>query len=204
MAEVFATSDELAPARSTRRELGRGSGFLLVALLVVIWEAVARLGIVTSTDWPPFSEVAQRLVVGLLSGELLSVIAPTLRVTFEGFALGCLFAIPTGLLIAVSSWCRRLVQPTVDLLRPIPIPAILPPLIFLLGLGDAKSRVGITSAARSYHPSLARRAKWGLRGIAPAPLRTRSRTENGADRDFLALRRRIHGQDCLSGAESGR
>jgi NitT/TauT family transport system permease protein/sulfonate transport system permease protein len=123
-------------ARRIRWRESRASGVLLIVALLCLWEASARFGIVQSVNWPPFSLVLQQLVAGLADGELLSVTLSTLVRMAEGYAIGSAIGIVAGFAIALSRPVRLLFQPTIDLLRPIPIPAIIPPLIFLLGLDD--------------------------------------------------------------------
>jgi len=128
-----------APARGYLAWLreSRASGVILVLLLLALWEASARFGIVQSVNWPPFSIVMTSLVTGLVDGELLPVILSTLWRMMRGYAIGCTLGISLGLAIALSRPVRMALLPLIELLRPIPIPAIIPPLIFLLGLGDA-------------------------------------------------------------------
>jgi NitT/TauT family transport system permease protein/sulfonate transport system permease protein len=104
--------------------------------LLALWEATARFGIVQSVNWPPFSAVMATLIAGLADGELAPVILSTLWRMARGYAIGCAVGVPLGFAIALSRPVRLALQPTIELLRPIPIPAIIPPLIFLLGLDD--------------------------------------------------------------------
>ncbi|HXR87441.1 MAG TPA: ABC transporter permease [Stellaceae bacterium] len=115
----------------------RATGVLLVLALLGLWEASARFGIVQSTNWPPFSTVLVTLVAGLGDGELLPLVLSTLWRMARAYAVGCGIGVSLGFAIALYRPVRQLLLPTIELLRPIPIPAIIPPLIFLLGLGDA-------------------------------------------------------------------
>lgn len=115
----------------------RASGVVLVLLLLCMWEGSVRFGLVQSLNWPAFSEVIASLVVGLASGELLEVILSTLRRMIFGYVIGCGIAIPLGFAIALVRPIRLTLQPTIELLRTVPIPAVIPPLIFLLGVGDS-------------------------------------------------------------------
>ena len=76
------------------------------------------------------------LVAGLGDGELLPLVLSTLWRMARGYAMGCALGVSLGFAIALYRPVRQLLLPTIELLRPIPIPAIIPPLIFLLGLGD--------------------------------------------------------------------
>jgi ABC-type nitrate/sulfonate/bicarbonate transport system permease component len=115
----------------------RASGVILVLLLLCLWEASVRTGLVQSLNWPAFSTVIVSLVAGLASGELLEVILSTLGRMLSGYVIGCAVAIPLGFAIALVRPVRLTLQPTFELLRTVPIPAIIPPLIFLLGVGDS-------------------------------------------------------------------
>lgn len=115
----------------------RASGVVLVVLLLCLWEASVRSGLVQSLNWPAFSTVIASLVAGLASGELLEVILSTLGRMLSGYVIGCAVAIPLGFAIALSRPVRLTLQPTIELLRTVPIPAVIPPLIFLLGVGDS-------------------------------------------------------------------
>lgn len=122
--------------RSFRLRDSRASGVLLVLVLLGLWEASARLGIVQSSNWPPFSTVMVTLVTGIADGELLPVIVSTLWRMARGYAIGSALGVSVGFAIALCRPVRLALLPTIELLRPIPIPAIIPPLIFLLGLDD--------------------------------------------------------------------
>lgn len=122
--------------RSFRLRDSRASGVVLVLVLLCLWEASARLGIVQSSNWPPFSTVMATLFTSIADGELLPVIVSTLWRMARGYAIGGAFGVGVGFVIALYRPARLALLPTVELLRPIPIPAIIPPLIFLLGLGD--------------------------------------------------------------------
>jgi ABC-type nitrate/sulfonate/bicarbonate transport system permease component len=82
----------------------------------------------------------------LVSGDLPVVIGATLWVMVRGYAIGCGAGIALG--FAIASWrpVRLTIEPTIDLLRTIPVAAIIPPLIFVFGLGDALKLFSISFA----------------------------------------------------------
>lgn len=132
--------------RTYRLRDSRASGVLLVLALLALWEATARFGIVQSSNWPPFSTVVVSMVASIADGELLPVILSTLWRMARGYVIGCALGIGIGFPIALYKPVRLALLPTIDLLRPIPIPAIIPPLIFLLGLGEAMRLFAIAFA----------------------------------------------------------
>lgn len=114
----------------------RLSGFLLILVLLVLWEVSARCW-VDSTSWPPLTQVFASFGVELAGGELGAAFGSSLVRMFTGFAAGGVAGVAVGLVMASYRWCQALLEPTVELLRPIPIPALVPPLILILGIDDA-------------------------------------------------------------------
>jgi ABC-type nitrate/sulfonate/bicarbonate transport system permease component len=114
----------------------RVSGILLVVGLLLLWEASARFGFVRSTNWPPFSAVLVALVRGIAGGELLGVIGSSMWRMTQGYLLGAAAGIVIGLALALIPPVRATLEPAIELVRPIPITAVIPPLIFILGLDD--------------------------------------------------------------------
>jgi ABC-type nitrate/sulfonate/bicarbonate transport system permease component len=114
----------------------RLSGVVLVIALLLLWEASVQFGLVQSMNWPAFSAVMSALYAGLASGELERVIGATLWVMARGYVIGCGLGIVIGFAIALWRPVRLTVEPTIDILRTIPATAIIPPLIFVFGLGD--------------------------------------------------------------------
>ncbi len=113
------------------------SGWALVAGLCLLWQLSVDLGWIRSENWPPLSAVLVKIGEGAASGEWLTVFAPSIVRMLAGYALGCALGVVLGALMANSRWARRLLGTSIALLRPLPVPAIIPPLILLLGVDDA-------------------------------------------------------------------
>ncbi|QJW83830.1 ABC transporter permease subunit [Ramlibacter terrae] len=132
-----------------KRDGGRRSyrvwGFVLVAALLLLWEASARLW-VTSPNWPPVSQVAVSGIEGLRNGELLRVFASSPGRMLAGFAIGAALGIAVGLAMGRFRLVNAALDTLVELVRPIPMPAIVPPLILLLGI-DSTMKITIVAFA---------------------------------------------------------
>ncbi len=113
------------------------TGWALVVGLCVLWQLSVVLGWVQSENWPPLSAVLAKIWEGFVSGEWLSVFGPSIVRMLSGYALGCALGVMLGMLVANSRWAKRLLGTSIALLRPLPVPAIIPPLILLLGVDDA-------------------------------------------------------------------
>jgi ABC-type nitrate/sulfonate/bicarbonate transport system permease component len=101
-----------------------------------LWEGSARFGLVQSVNWPPFSAVVVAVARGVASGEFGPVVGWTLWRVLRGYFIGCILGVTIGFAIALWRPVRLSVEPTLEILRCIPATAVIPPLIFIFGLGD--------------------------------------------------------------------
>ena len=115
---------------------GRRLGVWLIVALLLLWEASARLGWVVSDNWPPASAVLIAAARALGGGDLLTALGGTLYRMAVGFALGSLAGVILGVMLATSSLLRLTLAPLLEILRPLPVPALIPPLVLFLGLDD--------------------------------------------------------------------
>lgn len=125
--------------RNQRRTFGgrRVSGYSLIIGLLLAWELSARLGIVRSENWPPVTQVLTAAAASLAGGDLALALTGTLYRMLVGLILGSAIGVLAGIALASSRWMRLTVEPLIELLRPLPVPALVPPLILFLGLDDA-------------------------------------------------------------------
>lgn len=144
----------------------RASGVFLLLVLLLLWQLSAQFWI-DSPNWPPLSAVAKSLVAGLASGELLGVFGSSLYLMLTGYTIGVVGAIGLGLLMANVRLARVAFEPMVELLRPIPVPAIVPPLILLLGVDDALKIFIVTFSA--FFPVLVNTIG-GVRAVDPVAI----------------------------------
>jgi ABC-type nitrate/sulfonate/bicarbonate transport system permease component len=124
----------------------RAAGFLLIALMLMLWQVSATGGWVVSDNWPPFTQVLLAGWRGLASGELAPVLGSTLYRMAAGFAIGSVLGIVFGLLLGQYRLLDWAVRPLIEIQRTLPSPAIVPPLILLLGVDDALKIFVVTLA----------------------------------------------------------
>lgn len=115
----------------------RWLGVLTLVVLVGLLEAAVRGGGVNAALVPAPSTVALRLSTILQTGDAWRPLGETLALLAAAYAVGCALAVAAGLAMGRSAWVHGLLEPLVEVLRPLPKPALLPPLILFLGLGDA-------------------------------------------------------------------
>lgn len=101
----------------------------------LIWQLLAMKFPITV--FPSPAEVA-RSGAGMISdGSLFGHIGISLYRMMTGFILGCLIAIPTGLLMSVNKFFRRVMEPFVNFFRFVPAIAFVVFAILWFGIGEA-------------------------------------------------------------------
>ena len=127
-----------------------GPWFLLLpATLAALWHFAVELrwvtpGIIPSpaqvlSSWRTWIFGSSAATLSPYSGSWLDNVAYSTRRVLEGFGLAALVAIPLGLVIGWNRLVARLADPTIQLLRPVPITAWLPFAIAVFGIYDASA-----------------------------------------------------------------
>lgn len=110
------------------------AGSFLAFLL--FWEAITRLGLLDAVFVPAPSKVWDAALGFVREGGVWDdVSVSVLRVT-GGFLLSALLAIPIGLLVGSYRVAEGLVQPITEFVRYIPVPALIPLMMLLFGIGE--------------------------------------------------------------------
>ena len=124
----------------------RLSGLLVFCALAAAWEGLSRWGVVSRLYFPPVSTIAATFwdltVSGLLPGQALSTVSRAVTELLLALAVMA----PLGLAMGVSRRLSALLTPTVELLRPVPPPAIIPAAMLLFGIGTGMKLVVIVFA----------------------------------------------------------
>lgn len=135
--------------RSTRRR--GGLGLLGIGTVLAAWAIVARLQLVPELFLPAPRSVAtaawEMAVTGYRGATLLGHVAYSLGRLLAGFALAAVTAIPLGLAMGFSDRIRRVLDPLIELYRPLPPLAYYTLLIVWLGIGEASKIVLLYLAA---------------------------------------------------------
>ena len=135
-------------SRSRRAALGWRLAAL--ALFLALWSLAG--GIVEATrPFNPLFLPAPWVVIGALlelarKGQLWMHVAATLERVAIGFTVGAVLALGLGLLAGQIRVVRSVVEPVIELLRPIPPLAMLPLFIVWIGIGEA-SKIGFITYA---------------------------------------------------------
>lgn len=107
-----------------------------VLIVVLAWEAVSRLGLVSTDLLPPFSQVVTAFVGLVRDGSLLQNGVQSIWRALAGFAAAVLVGSALGAAMALSPRTRTAVNPLVQIFYPLPKSALIPLVLVWFGLGD--------------------------------------------------------------------
>lgn len=109
--------------------------YLPIVLLLILWELIARSGLVAKDVLPAFSTVALRLWALCASGDMVANAGVSLLRVGLGLSLSIVAGTGLGLALASSVIAERLIQPSLTFLYPLPKSALIPVIIIWLGFG---------------------------------------------------------------------
>jgi ABC-type nitrate/sulfonate/bicarbonate transport system permease component len=143
-----------------------------VLAFAALW-SVAAGAVILLKLFNPIFLAGPWLVFGTLwhfarDGQLWSHVAATLERVVVGFSLGASLAVALGIPAGASGVLGRVIEPVVELLRPIPPLAVLPLFIVWVGIGET-SKVAFITYATFFPTFLA--TVHAVRGVDPVLVR---------------------------------
>ena len=150
----------------------------LPAILLILWHVSVVSGIVRGQVLPTPGEVGVTLVdlifansgaAGRYSGDWWDHASASLVRVYAGFALAAALAVPIGLGIGLSRGFERFVDPTIQVLRNIPVTGFLPIALVIFGFGGQAAVYLIALAA--FFPTVVN-TTYGVRQIPPSFVRS--------------------------------
>ncbi|NYH16774.1 ABC transporter permease subunit [Paraburkholderia bryophila] len=128
---------------STRFYLGISKGtlyrwlsWLVPALVLVLWQVAAQLGLIAPQVLPAPSSVAATALELARSGELFVHLGVSLLRAATGFAIGGTLGLALGVLVGFSPLAQALLDRSVQMVRAVPFLAMLPLVIVWFGVGE--------------------------------------------------------------------
>ncbi|WP_316227286.1 ABC transporter permease [Bradyrhizobium sp. SZCCHNR1047] len=137
---------------------------LLPFAALLVFEAWMRLASVQSDSLAPPSAIAIALLGALTDGSMLAATRDTLASVFAGLALGGTIGLVLGIALGLSPIFNRLMEVTIEAIRPIPSVALLPIALIALGFGY-RMEIAIVAFACVWPVLIVTRAAVG--GIEP-------------------------------------
>ena len=114
---------------------------LSVALLLLLWWSVTELGLVAPLFLPPPQLVLQKLLLiaspqGFMDATLWQHLGASLARMLVALFFAALIGIPVGIAMGLSPAMRGLLDPLIELYRPVPPLAYLPLMVIWFGIGE--------------------------------------------------------------------
>jgi NitT/TauT family transport system permease protein len=154
--------------------------YLPLLLLAVVWEAVSRFGLVSSSALPSLSDVVRAWIELVKDGELITNGLSSLYRAAAGLALSIAVGSVLGIFMAWWKPVNVLFSPIVEIFYPLPKSALIPVTVIWLGFGDGSKilliflgcmlpvTIGAFNGARSSEQALV----WSARCMGASRLRT--------------------------------
>ncbi|WP_324741645.1 ABC transporter permease [Tsuneonella sp. CC-YZS046] len=114
-----------------------GGRWLSPVLILLLWEAGSRGGLIPPRILAAPSDVFETMVGMIVSGELPANLAVSLQRMGLGLVIGTAIGLATGLTAGLSRVGEQLIDPLMQIKRTIPSLALTPLLILWLGIGEA-------------------------------------------------------------------
>ncbi len=105
-------------------------------LLLVLWEVGARTGVIPARVLAAPSTVAATAAHLIASGELIRNLLVSLGRVAAGFSLALFTGIALALAAGLSRWGETLLDPPIQMLRTLPLLALVPLFIVWFGIGE--------------------------------------------------------------------
>jgi ABC-type nitrate/sulfonate/bicarbonate transport system permease component len=135
-----------------------------VLLLLALWEAVVRAGLIPETSIPPATSAIGELASQVSQAAMWKAVGNTLEGWVIGLGLAVLLGVPAGILIGSSRWAYRALRVPIEFLRPIPSVALIPLAVLVYGTG-LQSKVFLATFA-SFWPMLIQTI-YGVQDVDP-------------------------------------
>jgi ABC-type nitrate/sulfonate/bicarbonate transport system permease component len=144
--------------------IDRAKPLLLPLIAIAAFEAWARASHLQSDSLAPPSAIIAALITAIADHSIPIATRDTLFSAFAGLAIGSLIGLALGIAFGISDVLDRLMEVTIEALRPIPSIALLPIALIALGFGYRMEIVIVAFACVWPMLILSRTA---VRGIEP-------------------------------------
>ncbi len=170
------------PGRRRRRAYLELTVLSLVAGVGLWWLAVAS-GLANPVLMPPPDAVLRAIVELAVEGTLLVHIGVSLARALGGFLVAAAIGVPLGILLGRSARAYAIIDPWIELARPVPPIAVLPLVVLWFGIGEESKLVVVFYGA--LFPSLVNTIH-GVRSVDNTLIRA-ARALGASERQIFCL-----------------
>jgi ABC-type nitrate/sulfonate/bicarbonate transport system permease component len=138
--------------------------WLSVAGVLVLFDALPRIGVLPENHFPPLSDTLVTLAEQLGEASFWEAVGNTLQGWALGLGIAAALAIPLGIVIGSSRLLYRAARGVIEFLRPIPSVALIPLAILIYGTG-LQSKVFLAAFASFWQLLVA--TLYGVQDVDP-------------------------------------
>lgn len=113
-----------------------GAGVLFIAVILIVWELITRYGMVRPLFLPAPLEIIQEGFRQIHEGILAADASVSIYRIVMGWFFATLLAVPMGILMGNFKFFEGLFEPFIDIVRYMPVVALIPLTILWAGIGD--------------------------------------------------------------------
>jgi sulfonate transport system permease protein len=141
MADLISTRSSDVPFKPVQARLSKGTlyavlSWIVPAIVVLLWEASARIGLIEPQVLPAPSRVFDTAVNLARDGGLFVHLGVSLLRAAAGFVIGGTIGLALGVLVGFSRLAQALLDRSIQMVRAIPFLAMLPLVIVWFGVGE--------------------------------------------------------------------
>jgi len=141
MADLTSTRDTYRSGHASRALISKDAlyrwlSWTIPAIVVLLWEIAARLGLIAPQVLPAPSSVFETAVHMAQNGELFVHLGVSLLRAAGGFVIGGTIGLALGIAVGFSPLAQALLDRSIQMVRAIPFLAMLPLVIVWFGVGE--------------------------------------------------------------------
>jgi sulfonate transport system permease protein len=141
MADLTSVAENYSSSRPVRLRVSRSAlyhalSWCVPLLVVLLWEAAARFGLIAPQVLPAPSRVIDTAFDLAKDGELFVHLGVSLLRAMTGFAIGGAVGLALGIVVGFSPLAQALFDRSIQMIRAIPFLAMLPLVIVWFGVGE--------------------------------------------------------------------
>jgi len=131
------TARELVRFRGkTSRSTNLSLAILSFAILIALWTAISESGLVREIYMPSPLRVSVAMYTLFVDFNFLHDVSISIFRVMAAFALAAAMAIPLGIIMSSFRIFGAMQEPVIDLIRYLPVPALVPLTVIWLGIGE--------------------------------------------------------------------